>query len=134
MDDQWFSTNKHDDFVYTITDLVKLPWLGGREMATFRIRWDSVVEALTDKLSDETLAELLASKMEQSGELKDDMSHYYSVPVGHVDHTYRYLRDALDRCLFRRQQKKNSEEHARALSHTGGERPRDSHDRSANLC
>ena len=101
-------------------------------MGTFRNKWDTIVESIKDKLSDETLADQLASKVEQSADLRDDMAYYHRIPVNHEDHSYRYLREAVDRCLFREQQKKNREEHSCAISQPAGDRGRESHDRSAN--
>ena len=128
----FFSTNKHNDFVYTVTDLVKLPWLGGREVGQLRSKWDSTVGSIKDKLDEETLADLLASKMERSQELRDDMARYSRLSVDDKEHTYQYLRGTIDRCLLRRQQKKNREEQSRAFSNPAGDRGRESHDRSAN--
>ena len=108
-------------------------WLGDRELATFRSRWDTVVDSIKDKISDSTVADILAMKLGQSSELRDGMAHYYRMPEGHEDHTYKYLRDSIERFLARRQQKKNRKEQTRALSHTTGDKPRDSQGRNATL-
>ena len=86
-----FETNRQETFVFTIVDLSGLPWLGDREMATLRNRWDTVAESIQDKLSDATLADLLSAKMDKPVELHDAMAHYWRMPEGHVDPTYKYL-------------------------------------------
>ena len=57
----FFKTNRQDDFIFTLVDLTALPWLGDREVATFRHRWDTIVDSLQDKVSEDTLASLLSS-------------------------------------------------------------------------
>ena len=93
----------------TIEDLAKFEWLGDRDLHTFRHRWSMIVEGFTDNLREDTLASVLAKKLEQSGELREDIAYNYRCLDGHRGHTYTRLRDAMDRRLSRRQQKKNRE-------------------------
>ena len=85
---KFFKTNRQLEFMCTIEDLAKLEWLGDRHLRTFRHRWNMITEGLADNLSEDTLATVLAKKLEQSGELREDIAYYYRCPDGHGDHTY----------------------------------------------
>ena len=110
---EFFKTNRQMQFMYTIEDLAKLEWLGDRDLHTFRHRWSLITEGLSDNLSEETLATVLAKKLEQSQDLKEDIAYYYRCTDDHGDHSYTYLRSAMDRRLARKQQKKNRDDQTR---------------------
>ena len=111
----FFKTNRQMELFYSIEDLSTLPWLGDRELHKFRHKWNEVTGSLSDHLSHDTLANVLAKKLDQSHELKGDMEYYWRMPNGHADHTYEFLRASIDRNLARRQEKKNRDEQSRSL-------------------
>jgi hypothetical protein len=100
---EFFKTNRQTQFMYTIEDLAKLEWLGDRDLHTLRHRWSLTTEGLSDNLSEETLATVLAKKLEQSQDLKEDIAYYYQCTDDHGYHSYTYLRSAMDRSLARKQ-------------------------------
>ena len=83
---QFFRTNRQMEFVCSIEDLASLTWMGDREMHTFRHKWSMITESIPDRLPQETLASVLAKKLERSNELKDDMAHYGRCEDGHAEH------------------------------------------------
>ena len=104
---EFFKTNRQMQFMDTNEDLGKLEWLGDRDLHTFRHRWSLIAEGLADSLSEDTLATVLAKKLGQSQDLREDIAYYYRCIEGHGDHPYTYLRAAMDRSLARKQQTKN---------------------------
>ena len=74
-----------------------------------------MTESLPDTLGPGTLADILVKKLDQSQELSSDMAHYHRSEAGTKDHSYSFLRAAIDRNLARRQEKKNRDEQSRAL-------------------
>ena len=103
------------EFVYSVEDLTNIHWLGDKDLHLFRHKWNEVTESMSDKLSQDTLAHLLVKKLDASIELKGGLDHYWRMPIGHEDHSYQFLRSAIDRCLARRQEKKNRYEQSRSL-------------------
>ena len=49
--------------------------MGDMDLHHFRHKWSEVTASITDKLTHETLADILAKKLESSHELEGDMEH-----------------------------------------------------------
>ena len=41
----FFKTNSHTHLVHSVEDLIKLNWMGDRELHTFRHRWETIVSS-----------------------------------------------------------------------------------------
>ena len=63
---------------------------------------------MSDKLNDDTRASILLQRLESSAELRDDIAYYHRCQEGHVDKSYAFLKQCMDRRIARAQQKKTA--------------------------
>ena len=56
---------------------------------------------------DTTLRELLFRQVEQSPALADDVDHYKRVAINHEDHSYKFIRDVIERAVDTSHQRKH---------------------------
>ena len=111
-----FKTNTHMALLYNVTDLSALKYPGDSQLHHFRHQWDLITESMTDSIGQDTLATVLLTKIDTSNELRDDIAYYHRCPTGHADHSYRFLKESIDRCIDRKQQKKNRADQAAGFS------------------
>ena len=110
-----FKTNPNLAPVYSIVDLTALKWMGDNNIHTFRHMWNFITRNMVEKLRDNSLADLLYSQMKNSKVLQVDLAHYRRHPDGHPDHSYRFLRDCMDRQLERVNTEKNRDDYSSLL-------------------
>eukprot|EP00974_Lingulodinium_polyedra_P115057 11142226-Lingulodinium_polyedra.AAC.1 len=60
-------------------------------------QWDYIIDHLEEEVTDKTLRDLLFRQAEQSKVLAEDIAHYKRVGKRHEDHSYQFLRDAIER-------------------------------------
>ena len=97
----YYRTNLNMTMVYNITDLVGLQWRGDRDIDGFVYWWDYILATMRSPPNSETLRDILISKLENSGVLKEDIAHFHILPFDDPNRTYEYLRDRLDHFLTR---------------------------------
>ena len=73
---------------------------------------------MSDKLNDDTPVSILLQRFESSNELRDGIAYYHRCHEGHVGKSYAFLKQCMDRCLARAQQKKHREEQTAGFSRT----------------
>jgi len=89
----YFQTKQSLNQVYGLTNLMKVNYLGDKNMEQFYNSWLKVVNNLKspDSVSAEAREELFLKACEQSAVLKNDVDHYKRQVVGHPDKSYDFL-------------------------------------------
>ena len=105
-----FQTNPSMGFVYSITDLTNLEWMGDAKMQSFLYVWYVMVSGMPGDIEQTTLRNLLHEKIEKSSVLAYDLSHYDRLPEGHQDKSYAFLISCMERYVQKTSQKKNRNE------------------------
>jgi hypothetical protein len=93
----YFKTNVHMALIYSVTDLAKLTYPGGKNMHSFRHRWGLTTASMSDKLNHDTLASILLQRIESSNGLRGGIAYYHRRHEGHSDKTYAFLKQCMDR-------------------------------------
>jgi hypothetical protein len=104
-----FKTNAILDVVYNIERLTELKWLGDSKIHDFYMTWDNIMRNMKDRLSDDTLMDLLARKLKPPKVLESDLANFHRRPVGHEEHTHKHLRDSMLRAVRLSQEARNRE-------------------------
>ena len=88
-----FQTKLSLNQVYGLTNLMKVTYLGDKNMEQFYNSWLKVVNNLKspESGSDEAREELFVKACEKSLVLKNDIDHYKRQLVGHPDKNYDFL-------------------------------------------
>ena len=89
----YFQTKQSLNQVYGLTNLMKVTYLGDKNMEQFYNSWLKVLNNLKspESVSDEARKELFLKACEQSLVLKNDVDHYKRQAVGHPDKSYDFL-------------------------------------------
>ena len=118
----YFKTEDHMSQVYGLNDLTDLTWYGDGRMLDFLQQWDFILDHLEgDTLitlhanGEKTLRDLLFRQVEKSTALAEDVAHYKRVGKSHADHSYRFLRDMIERSVENSHQRKIVEERRNAI-------------------
>ena len=113
----YFKTEDHMSQVYGLNDLTDLTWYGDNRMLDFLQQWDFILDHLEGDTSttlhangEKTLRDLLFRQVEKSASLAEEVAHYKRVGKQHQDHSYRFLRDAIERAVENSHQRKIVEE------------------------
>ena len=118
----YLKTEDHMSQVYGLNDLTDLTWYGDNLMIDFLQQWDFILDHLEgDVLStlhangEKTLRDLLCRQVEKSAAMAEDVAHYRRVGKSHQDHSYRFLRDMIERSVDNSHQRKIVEERRSAI-------------------
>ncbi len=94
-----FRSASNTDLVYTIRYLYDLPYPGDAELVTFKSQWNEVLECMRpgDVPNDVALRDILYDKIKNSKLMTFDIHYYDSKQETHVDKTYSYLMDTINK-------------------------------------
>ena len=101
----YYKTSSHMTMIYSYQHLDSLKWYGDHRVPEFRHQWLRLVDNLKDPLGEETLRDMLATKISESRiAFKDDMNHYNRergksrmTKVDSPDYSYVYLLGIMER-------------------------------------
>ena len=113
-----FKANMHIALVFSVTDLAKPQYPGDAYMHELRFRGDLATGSMPETLGGNTLVTILLQKLESSRDPSEDSQHYFRCSDDHPDHSYRFVKSCLDRCIARRQQAKNRADQMAVFSRT----------------
>ena len=112
-------TNPNMGVLYNITDLGRLEWRGDKDVDTFVYVWTDMLTNVTTSLTKGELAEILLTKMEKSVALKEDVAYFNRLASDHLDRTYDYLINSIER--YQQRERYRANRSGDLLSHlTGG--------------
>merc|ERR1712026_268457 len=108
--------------VYGLHDLTDLMWYVDNRMLEFLAQWDFILDHLEGDTvvtlhanGEKTLRDLLFRQVEKSSALSEDVAHFKRVGKKHEDHSYKFLRDAIERSVDTSRQRKIVEERRNAI-------------------
>ena len=103
----YYKTDEHMGLSFGYKDLEGCTWLGDDRMEEFICYWDHMEENMEDQgCSEIWKRDTLLDHMRKSTVLKEDLAHYDRKETGHPDHTYAFLRKAINTQI--RLQRKNT--------------------------
>ena len=118
----YFKTDDHMSQVYGLHDLTDITWFGDNRMLDFLQQWDFVLDNIEGDTrsmlyanGEKTLRDLLFRQVEKSAALAEDVAHYKRVSLKHPDHSYVFLRDAIERFVKNSHPMKIIEERRNAI-------------------